>query len=199
MSVSLLDVLSCGLAVVVILLVISLNTGTGMTNEEKLTNVDLTIYGDVYLVEKTIKWKGKEMEAEHKSVQNSLFQLYAKSDSLKMDTISKFFQSDIYFPEFDSIPINDVVYRELQRLEFLFHPTCKNFEIEYVLEPRNLMQIKAGLSNFSTKQGYNKMKVTPLTNQSMILQIIYKKGVRIIIKNEKTREKIMDFFLKNTK
>ena len=59
MDVSLLDLLSCGLAVVVILLVVSLNTGEGQLDEsERTTLVELTAYGFVEMDDSIkLKWK----------------------------------------------------------------------------------------------------------------------------------------------
>jgi hypothetical protein len=199
MSVSLLDVLSCGLAVVVILLVISLNTGTGFTNEEKITVAEITVYGEPYYDSTfDINWNDKVKSCNKESISASLYKIELKED---LDTLNSFFQSNIYAPDFDSTSVLNVTFDESKKMDFLFHPKAKGLVVEHDIDPSGQrIALKAKLTNVSSsRKDYNKERVTNFIDEKVTLRLVYKNGVRVQVINKETNKEEMNFFLKNTK
>jgi hypothetical protein len=125
MSVSLLDVLSNGLAVVVILLIIALNSGQGLEEDLELTAfIEITVYGPTAIENDQfyITWKGSRVAAE--LVMN---EYYEDVQSLKMPKdLDSLVAVSIYAPRnLPEIKIGNERYKGAQEMVFAIPPAAK--------------------------------------------------------------------------
>lgn len=189
MTTSLLDVLSCGLAVVVILLMIALNTGKGFDgNPAKISAVEVEVVGDIYHTEQYhVKWNEDSVTGYETPVTQKMSKIGLGGTSL--DSLNDFFQSNLYLGE-----------RRHKEFHFLFHPESKGMELSFTIDPTkgSNYQILARLTNVSKGKNVPRVDSIRILAKKAKVAITYNNGVRLEVRDEKGKV-LIERFLKNTK
>ena len=193
MNVSLLDLLSCGLAVVVILLVVSLNSGMGSRDKvDEATLVEVTAYGVVKLVEPcTLQWRKTTKALKYIPISEKNEAIVKLNLPSTLDSI---------------LGVGSVLYQERQtylldekqaggiKQEFTFPRKARGVRLAYNLE-------KYGLPNDSILLGF---KITKKFGESietftepfptnLLVELKYDKGLRIAIRSAEDQKKLFSF------
>jgi hypothetical protein len=190
MTISLLDVLSCGLAVVVILLIVALNTGQGFDNDpQKITLLELNLDGDYDLSnEVNVKWNKIDTACFILPITKNLSKI---AFSGILDTLANFLQSNIYAPDFGTA-------RNLknQKYDFLFHPNCRGLEISMSFYSRTSFSIVGRMSNVSEGKSLPRQKRAEKLSGRIEIRIRYRNGV--VVQVFSAGKEISRWFIKNT-
>ncbi|MCG8331949.1 MAG: hypothetical protein MI974_29955 [Chitinophagales bacterium] len=191
MSISLLDVLSCGLAVVVILLIIALNTGKGYDNNpQKISAVELTLNG-VYDSPTNVKvtWQDQEERCFIMPISRNLSTIQLTDI---IDSLGNFFQSNCYAPNFGSESTS-----KTQKYDFLFHPSSKGMQLEMNFYSDLGFAIESRMTNVSKGKMIPRAKRMDGLTGSIDLKITYRSGV--IVRLMQGELELAKWFLKNVK